>query len=452
MENLRVSSYMIPVKLEKEKNKYILIHGYTGAMDIISEKLLNDIKAIGKEYNLTQPMIELLLKRGYLTTKTQDEEYAYVARIAKALHRESLIMNTSFTWIVSYNCNFRCPYCFENRETKNGKKKITFTKELVDIAYKAQDFIQPRKELRKNSITLYGGEPLLAENKEVVNYIVEEGKKRGYTFEAITNGYELDQFLDLLTPDGINRLQITIDGPKEIHDQRRIHYQAGGTFDKIIENLQLALDKNVKVTVRMNTDARNIEKFIELKNFFEEKQFFNYPNFNIYSARLRDYEHFTKSDHSKMTFISPKSFTSQQMELGIDTVRQDAGMYKNIYNALVEKRAISLTAIACTAQSGGNVLDPLGNIYPCWEVLGKKDFIKGTYSKNGVIWNQTVLDKWQTNIGQKEPCNHCRYALICGGGCHYHNMINGIETQCDIFRSAFNQIINKAYAKSITNV
>ena len=111
-----------------------------------------------------------------------------------------------------------------------------------------------------------------------------------------------------------------------------------------------------------------------------------------------------------------------------------------------------MTAIACTAQSGGNVLDPLGNIYPCWEVIGMNHFIKGTYNEKGIIWNQEVLSKWHVNVGQKEPCNHCRYALICGGGCHYHNMINGIETQCGIFKSVFNKIVNKAYAKSITNV
>ena len=73
---------MIPVKLEQEEGKYMLIHGYTGAMDIVSEALLNDIKSVEQENNLTQPMIELLLKRGYLTTKTQEEEYAYVARVA----------------------------------------------------------------------------------------------------------------------------------------------------------------------------------------------------------------------------------------------------------------------------------------------------------------------------------------------------------------------------------
>lgn len=30
METLRTSSYLIPVKLESEAGKYMLIHGYTG--------------------------------------------------------------------------------------------------------------------------------------------------------------------------------------------------------------------------------------------------------------------------------------------------------------------------------------------------------------------------------------------------------------------------------------
>lgn len=39
MENLRVSSYIIPVKLENENGKYMLLHGYTGAIDIVDEDL-----------------------------------------------------------------------------------------------------------------------------------------------------------------------------------------------------------------------------------------------------------------------------------------------------------------------------------------------------------------------------------------------------------------------------
>lgn len=282
MNTLRTSSYIIPVRLEGKEGMSMLIHGYTGAIDIVSEDLLEKIKAISSPNDFSESTLQTLLKRGYVTTKTEEEEYAYVARMAKALHKECDILSTSFTWVVSYNCNFRCPYCFEGRDKKDGKEKLVFTKEQVDIAYETQDKIQPHRKLRKNIITLYGGEPLLAENKDVVNYIVEEGRKRGYKFVAVTNGYEIDHFLNLLSDDGIYRLQITIDGPKEIHNQRRIHYKDQNTFDKIIANIKLALDRGVKVVVRMNSDGRNIDQYTELKEYFKEKEYFNYSNFYIY--------------------------------------------------------------------------------------------------------------------------------------------------------------------------
>lgn len=219
METLRTSSYLIPVKLESEAGKYMLIHGYTGAIDIATENLLKKIQSVASGMDLSPETVEVLLKRGYITTKTQEEEYAYVARMAKALYQKSEILNTNFTFVVTYNCNFRCPYCFERRESKDGAHQIVFTQEMVDKVYNAMDIIQPRKLLRKNVITLYGGEPLLAENKEIVTYIIAEGQKRGYKFSIITNGYDLDSFLDVLSSDNIEEMQITIDGPKEIHNE-----------------------------------------------------------------------------------------------------------------------------------------------------------------------------------------------------------------------------------------
>lgn len=253
---LRFSSYTIPVKLQNEQGKYMLIHGYTGAMDIVSEDFLKEISNIFLGSNISERMLQTLEKRGYITNRTQEEEYAYVARIAKALYKESTILSTSFTWVVTYNCNFRCPYCFEGRDKKDGRSKFVFTKEQVDLAYAAQEKIQPNEKLRNKMITLYGGEPLLVENKEIVNYIVEEGKKRGYKFVAVTNGYEIDQFLNLLSEDGIYRLQITIDGPKQIHNQRRLHYKDNNTFDKIVNNIKLALDKGIRIVIRMNSDGK----------------------------------------------------------------------------------------------------------------------------------------------------------------------------------------------------
>ena len=65
---LRTSSYMIPVKLEKEEGKYMLIHGYTGAIDIVTENLLEKIKSFAKGHDFSDNMLQQLIKRGYITT------------------------------------------------------------------------------------------------------------------------------------------------------------------------------------------------------------------------------------------------------------------------------------------------------------------------------------------------------------------------------------------------
>ena len=445
MENLRLSSYMIPVKLEE--GKYILIHGYTGAIDVVTEDFLSQIKSISYKKDFSDSMLQTLLKRGYITTKTKEEEYAYVERMAKALHQKSNILRTNFTWLITYNCNFRCPYCYEEREKKDSKVQFVFTKEKVDEAYGAIELIQPCKELHKNMMTLYGGEPLLKENKEIVTYIVEKGKSLGYKFYAVTNGYDLDCYLELLSPDGISELQITVDGPKEMHDQRRIHYKYHDTFDKIIENIQLALDRNVKISVRMNTDNCNIENLAELKELFNQLGFFSYPNFNFYSAVLKDSKSITSTEYDKLDFLSAKSYIDKNKQYETLSLCQDYGTHDIIYKAILEKKAIKFRPIFCAAQAGGYVLDPLGGIYPCWEVVGKKESLIGKYSNNAINWNKDILDKWRgVNISKKDSCKHCQYAFFCGGGCPVHSITNKYK-HCAFYQKIFEIAVTRAYAR-----
>lgn len=178
--------------------------------------------------------------------------------MAEVFHKRSKLFS-SFIFIPSYDCNFRCPYCIEGQMSGDGKNwsKRTFTREMVDRAYEAMLEIAPHKELHGKQIILYGGEPLLKENKEIVTYMIEKGCSLGYSFMAITNGYDLDGFVDLLGPEKLCRLQITVDGTKEWHDQRRVHYKDGGSFDRIVANIGLALKAGVHVAVRVNTDRLN---------------------------------------------------------------------------------------------------------------------------------------------------------------------------------------------------
>ena len=114
MKDLRLSSYTIPVKLEAEEDKYFLVHGYTGAIDIVEGECWRQIEHFSSNNNLSAETIDTLQKRGYLTTRTLEEEHQYVWKIANVLHQIQAKMYKSWGFIITYNCNFRCPYCFEN--------------------------------------------------------------------------------------------------------------------------------------------------------------------------------------------------------------------------------------------------------------------------------------------------------------------------------------------------
>lgn len=441
MEKLRTSSYLISVQLKSTEGKYMLIHGYTGAMDVVSSSFLTIVKDADTS-SIDLATIQLLIRRGYLTTKTKEEEYAYVARMANALQRKYEILYSTFTWAVTYNCNFRCPYCFENREKKDGKTRITFNKNQVDIAYHAMSLIEPRRELHNNIITLYGGEPLLSENFDVVNYIVKVGKKRGYKFVAITNGYDVDSYLDLLGNDKIYKLQITIDGTKDFHNKRRIHKDGEETFERIITNIKLALERGIKISVRMNVDKQNINLFEDLRDYFKRLHYFDFPNFELYPSIIINNDKIKEKDIAHLDIIDDaKCFLNSLGYLASHI--KEYGIYNNIHNALRNKCALKFKSVNCAAQVNGYVLDALGGIYPCWETLGERNSLLGTYNQYRIKWNEDIRNKWKrNNIGKRDTCKYCQYALLCGGSCVYHS---NDTKHCVIFKHALKEAVNTAY-------
>lgn len=175
----RFSSYSIVVPLDSEPENVFMMHGYTGATDVLNKEIVSYMRGhesfTKDELPCSKETSEALEKRGYITMRTKEEEVEYARRLANALYRKENILNNNFTVVVTYDCNFRCPYCFE----KDIKKKAsTFSKEKTDNLYKAILEIAPDKELRNNSIVLYGGEPLLKENKNAVAYLVGKGKEQ----------------------------------------------------------------------------------------------------------------------------------------------------------------------------------------------------------------------------------------------------------------------------------
>ena len=107
-----LSKYSIITKLEADDN-YMLVHGYTGAVDIVSKevgKSLNTMKIFSKKnVPFSENTFDILVSRGYLTNKTQEQEQEYVTRMGNVMYKLNKV-NDVYMFLVAYDCNFRCPY------------------------------------------------------------------------------------------------------------------------------------------------------------------------------------------------------------------------------------------------------------------------------------------------------------------------------------------------------
>ncbi len=417
---MRLSSYIIPTKVDNDK--YLLVHGYTGAVDLVDSAVAECLSVYANvdvpEAAFDENIKTTLMSRGYLTEKSIQEEYDYVSRMADLLHRKSMLSFAGFTFVVTYDCNFRCPYCFERESVCSRLGGRSMTREVVDAAYKAIDAVNKSRLRPSRYITLFGGEPLLKENLAIVEYIVGKGVEQGFKFRAITNSYDLNYFAHLLSNDKINSVQTTIDGMAEMHNSKRVHRDGVPTFDRIIENMKIALDKGIEVGVRFNTDKSNFQEMDALKQYLNELGYADTGRLVFDSARLINHED-NKLDES---FFTQKEFVKEHAKNKFEYGCKDFGTYSKLYKAISTGKPLPYKASFCGAQHGSLVFDPFYRIYPCWEVIGEKEHETGYYKDGAIVWNEENLSRWNNSFVSNIPeCQGCKCALLCGGGCPAHS-------------------------------
>jgi uncharacterized protein len=74
--------------------------------------------------------------------------------------------------------------------------------------------------------------------------------KLRYKSDVTTNGYLLDYKTALALADvGVQEYQISLDGPREVHNQSRLRADGGNTYDKIWDNLLAIRDSSLSCSV-----------------------------------------------------------------------------------------------------------------------------------------------------------------------------------------------------------
>src|SRR3989338_1730828 len=142
------------------------------------------------------------------------------------------------SWALTYRCSSRCLYC---ALTEHARKELS-TKEILHIMESLS-----KKGMRYVSFT--GGEPLLRND---IEEIVVSAVKKGIYTSISSNGTLVKEKISLIKR--VNKINLSLDGPQEIHDFLR----GLGSHYKLLQAIEAALEKRIKVILSCVLSRHNL--------------------------------------------------------------------------------------------------------------------------------------------------------------------------------------------------
>ena len=468
---MRLSTYEIILPLvgkdEKEIADYrLMFNGLYGAFDIVAKDDCEKISA-GKFAELPLALLERLLLRGHLTRKSESEELADMKLLSRLNKKVYGGYSSGLIIMPTYDCNFRCPYCFEQHRLNRGQDWLsrTISDEMIDAVFAALKNYKSRG-CYVDHCTFYGGEPLLAKNLPVVRKIAEHCRELDLNMSAITNGYDLDAYREFFKEFKFTFLQITVDGTGEVNDRRRVHKDGVGTYERILANVELALALGIRVSLRSNIGLENIHGMKDLVDDLKARGFIDKEKERAAEEKsLRETDPKAKTKRGRFSYyfkaanndfrhdknvVREKDVVDELIKIGFPA--EEAFGHESQYSvadrlkALFRKESFSsFSPSFCGAERSMIIVDPFGKIFSCWDFVGRYDRAVGfTDMQSGrFLWNFDKA-KWKTRtVDIMKNCQTCPYCFICRGGCASraeYNAGNCFREDCGESKEIFNLV------------
>ncbi|QIJ76028.1 SPASM domain-containing protein [Methylobacterium sp. NI91] len=304
-------------------------------------------------------------------------------------------------------CNFACGYCFQglNKPTK----KMT-----PDVQDAIIDFVKAKKDLKALSIVWYGGEPLMGRDSifrlsdRLIAYC--DKNKIAYSAGIVSNAWFLTaETAAQLHTRRVRWVQVTIDGDRDTHDKMRPLTSGGRTFDRILDNIEQALDETaMSIQARVNVGVSNVERADAMLDDFAARRLGQRGNFGVYFAPI---EASTPESGSAFTEkLSRAEFNRKVLAL--------EGKARQLGFAGIQTPPSGFSGMCVAASNSGYVVAGNGDVHKCWETAHDPSKRTGSIfepeklheSVNATLWSQwTPFDN--------ATCRDCKILPMCGGFC-----------------------------------
>ncbi len=379
-----------------------------------------------------------LLRRKHVLVEDGEEEDLLLARHHR---RQAACFDTSSLGLAvcpTLRCNFRCPYCYEADQEDGGFMSASTRERLVA-------WIGRHESIRSLSVSWYGGEPLLA--FDTIRALTERFLALGLAYRKarlVTNGYLLDdEKIARLDELRIESVQITLDGPREVHDSRRVLAGGGPTFERILGNVAALMGSGWSGTcgIRVNVDRHNLGAFLELRAELLER--FAGTRLSVYPGRV---DVTGDQAYDACACLDTEEWADFALELADRRwVFPVSGLHPGGF--------LDGTCVATRLQ--GFVVGPAGELYKCWDDVGRPQSVVGSVCAEETTVDAVLQARYVTGVDPyADPeCLACKVLPVCGGGCAHRRLLvryegrEGID-HCSPYKTRLRDFL-EAYVRAV---
>jgi uncharacterized protein len=314
---------------------------------------------------------------------------------------------------IAHDCNLACRYCFAGEGEYHGERSLM----SFEVGKAALDFLVKNSGTRRNlEVDFFGGEPTL--NFEVVKQLVaygrslEEENNKHFRFTLTTNGVLLSSEIQEFANQEMDNVVLSIDGRKETHDRMRPNRGGGGSYDTVLPKfVEMAKSRDQERYYVRGTFTRNNLDFSKDVLHLADLGF---RQISVEPVVAPEKESYALREEDVPEILEEYDRLAAEMAKRIGTDREF-----NFFHFMIDLEGgpCALKRMSgCGSGTDYLAVTPEGDLYPCHQFVGQKDFLMGNV-REGVLRPEIAKEFGECNVFSKPECSSCFARYYCSGGC-----------------------------------
>jgi len=342
-------------------------------------------------------------------------------------------------------CNLKCTYCYWFRDEEVYKHAPKLTREAEKMFFQRLIEHVQTYRLKKFSIIFHGGEPLLIGKQRFIEMMVlirTHSKKLECDFacSVTTNAVLVDKEWAQIFAFFEVHVTVSIDGPQAIHDKNRVDLKMRGSYERVINGLNILREENVIPGIIAVCDPES-EPDELLQTFVNE---LNLKSFDILIPDLNHNDTYVSVDsyYRKLFDLWFNTYAPQGVNIKIITA-----LIKGVLGFETHTQSIGYGPISTLVMLTDGRLEPLDVLRIASAERTRTNLSVFKNNLQDIVHDATWQEAYNASLNLAPVCNKCEYHTACGGGHIAHrwsneNKYNNPSVYCNDYKKIFKHIWN----------